>query len=204
MNRKQIQLDYGHLPVEQLPKDVKQFVVNDQELSSWFNDNHWLQGLLDLKRAEQPAASVVDRIQYRVETRLANARPAELAELAVTVDTSPARKRRWTTLLFGNDQDAAGSSVFAKFATPITIAAGMAVGLYAVNLMYTHPGPGPLVSPDPGHGLTTMPTGLNNGFNGGGEMLVTNDIRNAAPPHLIPVHASPSDAGYLRAVNPPE
>lgn len=198
MNRKQIQLDYGHLSVEQLPNDVKQFVINDEELCSWFNDNDWLQGLLELKRAEQPAPAVVDRIQHRVETRLANTRPDELAALAATTSASP--KRRWTTLLFGSDNGSGSSSVFAKFATPVTIAAGMAVGLYAVNLMYTDPGPGPLVSPDkPNLGLTTIPTAIN-----GGELLVTNDIRNAAPPHLTPVNNSPSDPGFIRAVNQPE
>ena len=203
MNRKQIQLDYGHLPVEQLPTDVKQFVVNDEELCSWFNDNHWLQGLLELKRAEQPAATVVDRIQHRVETRLANTRPDELAALAAATNTASATsgKRRWTTILFGNDGDTGrSSSVFAKFATPVTIAAGMVVGLYAVNLMYTDPGPGPIVSPDnPELGLTTMPTAVNNG-----ELLLTNQHQNAIQPGLTPVKSSPSDGGLIRAVNQPD
>lgn len=154
MNRKRIKMDYGHLPVGQLPEKVKAFVAKDPELQAWFEQKDWLQSLLALKRAEAPDPSAVDRIQYRVETRLANASPDDLAAAA-----SSGEARGLRGFFFGYDSETGSRNPFSVIATPLTIAAGMAIGLTAVHYMTSPAVPGEslfLPNAEPTTGLPTV------------------------------------------------
>jgi hypothetical protein len=85
---------WGHLPLSELPADVREQVLASEPARVAFARNEQLAALLSLKRHELPDAAYEGRLLHRVRTRLDNQASLEPAD-PVELGLAPARPWRW-------------------------------------------------------------------------------------------------------------
>jgi hypothetical protein len=85
---------WGHLPLAELPADVREQVLASEAARVAFARNDQLAALLRLKRHELPDAAYEGRLLHRVRTRLDNQAGLEPAD-PVELGLAPARPWRW-------------------------------------------------------------------------------------------------------------
>lgn len=90
MNCKQIMMEYGHLPVDELPADIRARVESTPELRDYWDASLHLQRLLRDSVPADPA--LADRLVFKVRSRLEQpSRPLESLDDSVPAVFSPWR-----------------------------------------------------------------------------------------------------------------
>lgn len=152
MKTKNLLIEYGHLPLHELPQDIRQQVESNPEALQYFQQSAWINSALTIKQFETADEATLGRITYNVETQIANLRPEDFEQADSSTAERPWFIRMTPGLLFGATGVLAGMlflhTLDGMNSTPNTLPINQA-------------GMNPVVStvPTVGVGLRNIPTG---------------------------------------------
>jgi len=68
---------YGHIALSDLPRDIRFQVDADPDTLAWFKRTEQLTQALQIKNHEMPSDASMSRMEYAINTRIANMSPSE-------------------------------------------------------------------------------------------------------------------------------